>query len=164
MIAYVRAVAALMDLGIHLIDAALWMLNFPAIAKVHSRLYSQGRQWDRQSNAVEDYATAQVETASGCTVNMTCSWRLSLGQDCMISAELFGTRGGMAFRNVNGSFYDFFAERYVGTKRIPLVSAPDNWPGRAAVEWVRRVRADDRFDIQNEEFVRVAEVLDSIYQ
>jgi predicted dehydrogenase len=80
-----------MDLGIHLIDAALWMLNFPAIVKVHSRLYSQGRQWDRQSNAVEDYATAQIETASGCTVNMTCSWRFSLGQDCMISAELFGT-------------------------------------------------------------------------
>jgi predicted dehydrogenase len=153
-----------MDLGIHLIDAALWMLNFPAIVEVHSRLYSQGRQLDRQSNAVEDYATAQIETAAGTTVNMTCSWRLSVGQDCMISAEFFGTRGGVAFRNVNGSFYDFIAERYVGTKRIPLVSAPDNWPGRAAVEWVRRVRADDRFDIQNEEFVRVAEVLDSIYQ
>jgi predicted dehydrogenase len=153
-----------MDLGIHLIDAALWMLDFPAIVKVHSRLYSQGRQLDRHSNAVEDYATAQIETAVGTTVNMTCSWRLSVGQDCMISAEFFGTRGGVAFRNVNGSFYDFIAERYVGTKRIPLASAPDNWPGRAAVAWVRRVRADDRFDIQNEEFVRVAEVLDSIYQ
>ena len=40
-----------MDLGIHLIDAALWILGFPKILTVNSRLYSQGQQLDRQSNA-----------------------------------------------------------------------------------------------------------------
>jgi predicted dehydrogenase len=152
-----------MDLGIHLIDAALWMLGFPAVLRVNSRLYTRGRQWNRQSNAVEDYAIAQIDTAPGTTVNMQCSWRLSVGQDCIISAEFFGARGGAAFRNVNGSFYDFVAERYEGTKRIPLVSAPDNWSGRAALEWLKRLQAAEHFR-GNEELVRVAEVLDAIYK
>src|SRR5438270_8960306 len=39
-----------MDLGIHLIDAALWILGFPKVLTVNSRLYSQGQQLDRQSN------------------------------------------------------------------------------------------------------------------
>src|SRR5438445_4086755 len=72
-----------MDLGIHLIDAALWMLGFPALRSVNSRLYSQGRPLDRQSSAVEDYATAQIDLDSGVTVDMQCSWRLSVGQECV---------------------------------------------------------------------------------
>src|SRR5947209_214228 len=153
-----------MDLGIHLIDAALWMLGFPALRSVNSRLYSQGRQLDRQSNAVEDYATAQIDTDSGVTLNMQCSWRLSVGQDCIISAEFFGSCGGAAFHNVNGSFYDFVAERYEGTKRIHLVSPPDNWPGRAALEWVKHLQSSELFDVSNSQLIRVAEVLDSIYE
>jgi predicted dehydrogenase len=152
------------DLGIHLIDAAFWMLGFPAVLGVNSRLCSQGRKLDRQSNEVEDYATAQIDMESGVTVNMQCSWGLSVGQDCIISAEFFGSRGGAAFHNVNGSFYDFVAERFEGTKRIQLVSPPDNWSGRAAVEWVKRLQGNELFDISNDELVRVAEVLDAIYQ
>jgi predicted dehydrogenase len=153
-----------MDLGIHLVDAALWMLDFPAVRKVNSRLYMQGRRLDGKSNAVEDYATAQIETASGAVINMTCSWRLSVGQDCIILSDFFGTRGGASFHNVNGSFYDFVAERYEGTKRIPLISGPDDWPGRAGLEWIKRLQINERFDVGNDELVQVAEVLDVIYQ
>ena len=152
------------DLGIHLIDAALWILGLPAIREVNSRLYSQGRKLDRLANDVEDYATAQIDMDSGVTVNMQCSWRVSVGQDCIIAAEFFGSRGGAAFHNVNGSFYDFVAERFEGTKRVRLVSPPDNWPGRAALEWVKRLRANELFDVSNDELIRVAEVLDAIYQ
>jgi predicted dehydrogenase len=154
----------LMDLGIHLVDAALWMLDFPAVGKVNSRLYMQGRPLDGISSAVEDYATAQIETASGAAINLTCSWRLSVGQDCIISSDFFGTRGGASFHNVNGSFYDFVAERYEGTKRIPLISGPDDWPGRAGLKWVERLQANEHFDVRNDELVQVAQVLDVIYQ
>jgi hypothetical protein len=64
---------------------------------------------------------------------------------------------------VNGSFYDFVAERYEGTKRVPLASPPDAWSGRAAVAWAERLRAGQHFDPGNQELIRVAEVLDAIY-
>jgi predicted dehydrogenase len=152
-----------MDLGIHLVDAALWTLGFPRVISVNSRLYAHGKRMSGIASEVEDYATVQIDLASGTTVNMACSWRLSAGQDCVIAAEFYGTRGGAAFRNVNGSFYDFVAERYEGTQRISLVSLPDSWPGRAAVAWAERLRAGERFDFKNQEFIQVAEVLDAIY-
>ncbi len=152
-----------MDLGIHLVDAALWMLGFPTIVNVNSRLYAQGKRLVPPLDVVEDYATARIDLASGTSVEIACSWRLPAGQDCIIAAEFYGSKGGAAFRNVNGSFYDFVAEKYEGTKRTRLISPPDEWSGRAAVAWAERLQKGDRFDAANEEFVRVAEVLDAIY-
>lgn len=38
---------------------------------------------------------------------MACSWKLPAGRDAMIELMIYGTRGGAALRNVEGSFYDF---------------------------------------------------------
>ena len=151
------------DLGIHLVDAALWMLGWPAVTRVTSRVYAQGKLLRPPLEVVEDYATAKLELANGATADIACSWRLPAGQDCVIAAEFYGTRGGVAFRNVNGSFYDFIAEQYDGTKRTLLASPPDEWSGRAAVAWAERLQAGNRFVPANEELIRVAEVLDRIY-
>jgi hypothetical protein len=44
------------------------------------------------------------------------------------------------------------------------VSPPDEWGGRAAVDWARRLRAGERFDPEAEQLVEVAAVLDRIYE
>lgn len=163
---YDRALAGggcVIDLGIHLVDAALWITAFPEITGVSSRVYAHANRLSFPPDVVEDYATARLDAASGATIDIACSWRLPAGQDCVIAAEFYGTRGGAAFRNVNGSFYDFVAEQNEGTNRVLLASPPDDWPGRAAVAWVERLREGERFDPGNEELIRVAEVLDAIY-
>jgi hypothetical protein len=81
----------------------------------------------------------------------------------MISAAFHGTQGGAALRNVNGSFYDFVAERYRGTARETLASPPDEWGGRAAADWAVRLAAGEQFDPEVERLVDVARVLDRIY-
>ena len=152
-----------MDLGVHLVDAALWMLGFPAVTNVSSRLFAKGRPLPPRPTVVEDYATAQIDLAGGATVQLACSWNLPAGQDCVLALEFYGTKGGAAMRNVGGSFYDFIAERYVGTKRTVLAQPPDAWPGRAGVEWARRLAAGEGFDRETEHLLQVAEVLDRIY-
>ena len=67
------------------------------------------------------------------------------------------------FENVNGSFYDFVARRCEGTRATSLVLPPDAWPGRAAVEWARRLQKHPGFDPEAEQHVQVAEILDRIY-
>jgi hypothetical protein len=64
---------------------------------------------------------------------------------------------------VNGSFFDFVAERYRGTAMEPLAGPPDDWGGRAAADWARRLAAGERFSAEAERFVDVARVLDRIY-
>ncbi|WP_374944999.1 Gfo/Idh/MocA family protein [Sphingomonas sp.] len=150
-----------MDLGVHLVDLALWTLGFPEVVDVTSNLFAGGQPL--AGDQVEDFALATITLANGTAIRLTCSWRASVGRDAEISASFFGDAGGAALRNVDGSFYDFRAEHHRGTGSEVLVSPPDDWGGRAAIDWARRLAAGERFDAGCEHLVTVARVLDRIY-
>ncbi len=152
-----------MDLGVHLVDLALWSLNNPGIAGVTGKLFAGGAPLKDAASQVEDYAVSTIELETGAVVQLACSWRLQAGCDAMISATFYGTQGGVSLRNVNGSFYDFTAERYWGTSRETLTTPPDEWGGRAAADWASRLAAGERFDPAAQQLVDVARVLDRIY-
>jgi predicted dehydrogenase len=152
-----------MDLGVHLVDLALWTLDWPEVAGVSARLLAGGEPLGRRVDAVEDYGLATLELATGTVVQLACSWRLQAGRDAVISAAFYGTEGGARLANVAGSFYDLKAERYRGTARETLSGPPDAWGGRAAADFATRLAAGERFDAAAEQLVAVARVLDRIY-
>ncbi len=152
-----------MDLGVHLVDLALWTLDFPEVESVRSRLLAGGEPLEADADRCEDYATATIALDGGAEVRLACSWRVAAGRDAVIEAAFYGTHGGAALRNVDGSFYDFTAELYRGTARETLAVPPDEWGGRAAVEWARRLAEGERFDPACGRLVEVAAVLDRIY-
>ena len=150
-----------MDLGIHLVDLALWTTGFPPVTDATARLFAGGRPLT--DGAVEDYAVATLDLANGATVRLACSWRLNAGQDAVIEASFYGTEGGASLKNVGGSFYDFVAERHRGTARETLATPPDDWGGRAAADWARRLAGGARFDADAVHLVAAAAALDRIY-
>ncbi|MGN6270145.1 MAG: Gfo/Idh/MocA family protein [Sphingomonas sp.] len=152
----------LIDLGVHLIDLALWTLGFPEIVAADAAMFSNGRP--AHPAEVEDYVVATLRTASGAAIRLACSWRLPAGRDAIIEARFYGTGGGAALRNLGGSFYDFAAERYRGTATEALAAPLDDWGGRAAIAWAERLAEDARFDAAAEELVRVAEIVDRLYR
>lgn len=152
-----------MDLGVHLVDGVLWVLDFPEVKSVRSALFASGERLQLGDPRVEDYAVVTIEIASGAVFTLTCSWRVSVGKDAHISARLLGSRGGVAFENQGGSFYDFVAESYAGTKTERLTEPPDDWGGRAIVEWGRALAAGTGYDPSAERFVEVARVVDAAY-
>jgi predicted dehydrogenase len=152
-----------MDLGVHLVDLALWTLDFPGVAEVSGKLLSGGDPLRDPKTQVEDYAVANIGLETGCTIQLACSWRLQAGVDAMISACFYGTEGGAAIRNVGGSFYDFIAEHYRGTESETIATPPDQWGGRAAADWAVRLAAGQRFDPAADRLVEIAAVLDKIY-
>lgn len=162
----------LIDLGSHLIDLALWTLDYPEVTGVSSRLLAKGEPVSDSLTQVEDYAAAQLDlrgglpTTTAVVVGLTCSWKLQAGCDSVIEAAFYGTEGGAALRNVNGSFYDFMTERFSGTRREALTSPEDSgweWGGRAIVDWATRLAAGQRFDEEAERLVETAAALDRIY-
>jgi predicted dehydrogenase len=153
----------IMDLGVHLVDLALWVLHFPEVTSVTSKLFAGGELLGPAPDRVEDYAIATLQLGSGMAVQLACSWHLQAGRDAIISAAFYGTNGGAALHNVNGSFYDFVAERYRGTARETLAAPSDAWGGRAAVDWATRLAAGARFDAEAEKLVTVSRVIDRIY-
>ena len=151
------------DLGTHLVDLALWVLGFPQVQLVTSRLFSQGRALAPGEDVVEDYAVAQLELEGGVVARLTCSWNLPMGRDAIIEAHFHGSQGGASLRNRDGSFYDFVAERYQGTQRFPLADPPDAWGGRAVLDWARRLAGGARYESGIESVVQVATAMDAIY-
>jgi predicted dehydrogenase len=149
------------DLGIHLLDLALWLLDFPRVEAATSQLYALGEP--ASDDQVEDYAAVQLRLAGDTVVRLTCSWRISAGRDCIIEAQLFGTGGGIAMTNENGSFCDFIAERYQGTRAVRLAAPPDVWGGRAAIAWAEELARGGRYDREANHYVRLAQVIDAIY-
>jgi predicted dehydrogenase len=150
------------DLGIHLIDLALWTLDFPGIAHVHSQLHAGGQRLELPAAVCEDHAFATFEMATGAAVRLACSWEKHIGQDAIIAVEFAGTRGAAAMRNVNGSFHDFTAELRRGAAVQTLAVPPDDWGGRALVEWSVRIGQGAGFDPGICSMLAVAQALDEV--
>jgi len=150
-----------MDLGVHLIDLALWTLDFPAVVAVHSQLRAGGEPLPTPRTGVEDFCLATLVLEGGVVLRLACSWKLHAGCEAEIRASFWGSEGGAAMRNIDGSFYDFTGERYHGTHCKTLAMPPDEWGGRATIDWARSISAG--FSPEAERFVTVAEVIDRIY-
>jgi predicted dehydrogenase len=112
-----------MDLGVHLVDLALWALDFPRSPASRRALRGRRAARGRRRPRVEDYAVATLELEGGAAVRSPARGGCRPGSDAVISAAFYGTEGGAALRNVGGSFYDFTAERFRGTARETLADA-----------------------------------------
>lgn len=154
----------LIDLGVHLVDLALWMLKYPELSSVHSSLFSKGNLLAAEAKEVEDYVSAQMVFNDQINVQLACSWNLPAGCDAVIKADFYGTKGGVSFHNVNGSFYDFKTDRYFGTSKETLSSGPDEWSGRAAVAWAELLAKSSKFNQEALQYLEVAKVIDAIYK
>ena len=151
----------LIDLGVHLVDLLLWLFDFPEVLDARGTLLRDGRP--PAPDEVEDYATAELVLANDVHARIACSWNLNAGADAVIGAEFYGTEAGAAMHNENGSFFDFAADLLKGRDRERLASPPDDWGGRAAAEWVRKLASGERFAGSTKGLLETARVLDRLY-
>jgi predicted dehydrogenase len=152
---------ALLDLGVHQIDLALWLLGAPAVEEVAGLAFAMGQPLS--GDGVEDFATAQLALAGGTVVHMAVSWNAHVGKDCEIRTALFGSRGGAEIRNIDGSFYDFETVRHAGRTCTPLERESREWMSGAILEWSGRLAEDASYDAAAETSLIVAEVVDAVY-
>lgn len=168
----------LLDLGVHLVDLALWLQDSPVMNVVGSRLFANGRPFvsrclerdirdsgaaELSEQGVEDLAFAELMQQNGALVRITCSWNAQIGRDADIGMDIFGARGGASWRNVGGSFYDFELDICHGTHAERIGTYPDDWGGRALSAWVSRLWLDRSFNAEALQIARGAELIDRIY-
>lgn len=149
-----------LDLGIHLVDLVLWLLDDFVVTDLTAQLHRPAR--DRFG--LEDYATIQFKSGAGVVVTIRCSWRLPTDGDAHIFAGVYGSEGGVELKNVNNSFYDFMATHTSKQHTVVLASPPDDWGGRALLHWIDKLSEGAGFDHEADRIVSVAEVIDRIYR
>lgn len=155
----------LLDLGTHLVDLLLWLLDESDASVEAVTLRCQGGRLDAAApGAVEDFALAQLRTGHDVSVRLACSWFLPLGRDCAIECTLHGTKASLALTNVGGSYYDLRLERRDGAAATTLVAPPDAWGGRALCQWAAQLARGEGFDTgAAARLAATAGVLDDIY-
>jgi predicted dehydrogenase len=78
----------MMDLGIQLIDLALWLLDKPVVRNVRAYNYNLFKEGD-----VEDSALAVIQTDKNIVITVEVSWRMHLEND-MHYTHVYGKEGG----------------------------------------------------------------------
>ncbi len=96
----------LIDLGVHVLDLAMWLLGEPAVRSVSAATYAElgprgrggspgaGKSGTGNTYEVEDLATAFIRFEGGVTLLLEASWATysSAGDD--FGVTLYGTEGG----------------------------------------------------------------------
>ncbi|MBM7691662.1 putative dehydrogenase [Peribacillus deserti] len=109
----------LIDIGVHMLDLALYMMGNPKPVSVFGSTYSEfgpkqkgigswgSPDWDGIYD-VEDIATAMIKMEDGATLLLEASWAAHMDCDEEPHLSLYGSEGGVVLKAVD--------ERFVGGK------------------------------------------------
>lgn len=98
-----RGSGILLDLGVHRLDLALWILGFPAPVSVIGSTSSA-----HPRSRSEDAASAFLEFRNGATLQLDLSWNGPDDEEERIRLDLFGTEGSVVHRNADATSYEAF--------------------------------------------------------
>ena len=95
----------LIDLGVHVLDLAMWLLGEPEVRSVSASTYAELGPRGRGSSGatkfgagnayeVEDLATAFIRLENGTTLLLEASWATYSGVGDDFGVDLYGTEGG----------------------------------------------------------------------
>ena len=160
----------LIDLGVHRLDLALWLMGYPQPVWVMGATYNHigKRLADEQQKAfdVEDLAAAFVRFDNGATLELTASWASNINERELIETRLLGTKAGLVQRNMNEG-YDFESEIYLERNGVQYNMHPHGkmpaGPGSAMAHFADSIINDVPHIATGEEGLIVMELLDAIY-
>ncbi len=171
---------ALIDIGVHVLDLALWFCDYPQVRSVSGATFHQlGRQIARQELGragagkmqVEDHAAAYIRLQNDAVIFLESSFALHTRDEETVQVDLFGTRGGAAwclplgadarppltiFGEEGGRPYDL----------IPRIREGEPWQSyfEELQEFLRCVAQPARSWPQAAQGVRLMQVIDALYE
>jgi predicted dehydrogenase len=160
----------IIDLGVHRLDLAMWLMGNPRPTRVSAGVYSvlgpRLARKQRKKFDVEDLGCALIRFDSGATLVLEASWAgFSEKKEDMVT-QLLGTKGGIIQRNV-GEGYDFEARVYReqdgATWEARLQQPTDRVPS-AYEEFVDAVLDDREPLATGRQGLDVQLILDAIYK
>ena len=167
----------LIDLGVHMIDMALFLMDEPEIESVSCATYAElgprgrGGRGDAKTIVgdayeVEDMATAFIRLSGGATLNLEAGWAAYRESSDDFGLTLYGTEGGAEMGVRNYGTQDT-VRIYTDVAGVPAVVIPEIEPREGHLVVVRRfvdtVRSGDWQGQVGEEGLRRARVIDACY-
>lgn len=106
----------LIDLGVHRLDLALWLMGYPkpiwVLGSTYNHLALELAQKVNAAYDVEDLAVGMVKFANGASLVLEASWAANIQEREHMETRLYGTKAGLVQRNYDET-YKFEAEIYL---------------------------------------------------
>jgi predicted dehydrogenase len=159
----------LIDLGVHRLDLALWLMGYPdpewVLANTWNALTGPVAALERRHFDVEDFAGAMIRFRDGSMLELEASWASNVKENDVMETRLYGTQGGLVHRNRNED-YEFEAEMYFerdGSQFDMQLHEPAPKPKSAMWHFIEAIRTDTPHPAPGEEGLIVQRLLDAIY-
>jgi predicted dehydrogenase len=159
----------LIDLGVHRLDLALWLMGYPQPVWVMGNAYNsigtslgsqQGKIYD-----VEDLAAGFIKFSNGASLVIEASWAANIAERELMETRLYGTMGGLVQRNVEET-YKFEAEIFLERNEAHFdmkLHAPLQPVPTPMYHFVDCILDDKPHIATGEEALLVMEILDALY-
>ncbi len=123
----------LIDIGVHMLDLALYLMGDPKPVSVYGATYAQfgpkkkgigtwGKPDWNGIYDVEDLATALIKMEDGSTLSLEVSWAVHMDTDNTPFIHLMGSEGGASYRGAKGKLLTEKFDQAIETE----ISRPDN--------------------------------------
>jgi len=160
---------ALLDIGVHMLDLATWLMGDPAPVRVSATAVAKfGKRpeiakmlrnaWDPATFDVEDFAVALVHFNNGGSLVLRTSWAAHIEQETF-SVRVLGTEAGcttippVVYRNHEGMLID---------QKITVGEAPAQ--NRQMAHWLRVVEGKEEPMVRPVETLNVQKIIDAAYR
>lgn len=173
----------LVDLGVHRVDLALWLMGHPkpvwVLGSTYDDIATEEAKKEGKPYDVEDYAAAIVRFDNGATLAIEASWAAHIKEWELMETRILGTKGGLVQRNL-GEGYDFEAEMFLERNGVhydlkphlvrqgvrPQILVPGSSPGIVGPvrHFVDCIRNNKPHIATGEEGLIVMQLLDAIYE
>lgn len=159
----------LIDIGVHILDCAMWILGHPKPVAVSAATYQKfGKRsgvfqlwgpWDHENFTVEDFATGIIRFENGATLTIESSFAANIEKDSMSYAVL-GTEGGLQSDPLK-----MFREEHGTVVELTPTILPDIDPYHAEVRgFLDSIINDAEPPVTGEQALMVTKILDAIYR
>jgi predicted dehydrogenase len=165
----------MIDIGVHALDLALWLMGHPEPASVmgvtyrkfgnRPNVFNPWGSWDYTTFDVEDAAFALIRFQNGASLQLECSWALNI-EKSVSQTILCGTEGGAQinplriFQEKHGTLVDLVAPEGVTEGQ----GRPQESGHTLEVQgFIRAIREDTDPMVLPEQALMVAKLVDAIY-
>ncbi len=160
----------LIDLGVHRLDLALWLMGYPRPVWVLGSAYNPiATELARKAGVdydVEDLAVGMIKFDNGASLSIEASWAANVQEEEWMETRLFGTRGGLVHHNVEQTYKfeaELFLEQNGAHYDLKLHSTTEKvFP--SMYHFVEAIVSDQPHQATGYEGMLVMQILDAIYK
>ncbi|MBU0607150.1 MAG: Gfo/Idh/MocA family oxidoreductase, partial [Armatimonadetes bacterium] len=157
------------DIGVHVLDLALWLMDFPepvsVAAGVYNKLASKKSPLNpfapKQYTVPDDSSFSLIRFANGATVSLECSWALNIPQPAM-NVTVCGEKGGCQYEPLA-----MVTERHGRLDRVTpeIYKYPEPGGHHAEVrDFIEAIRKEKPSPVPGEQALITQRILDAIYK